>query len=295
MGMSLAARQSRWSAAVRQARAWLSLVRLDRTLAATLYALLGAYLVAGAGALAGSAVVRATAVVGLVVAFGFALNDYCDVQVDSIGRPHRPIPSGRISRRAAGRLAWVLAATALAIAATLGSRMAAIAAGTLLLSAAYSFRLKDTLLLGNGAMALLVSTIPIFGALAAGTVTPAVLAAAAMTFPYIFAQEVLYNVEDERDDRQAGLRTTATRLGVARALRLFRVLAGIFIVLAILPWVLGIARDGYLYAVLFCSVVPTLAVIGLLSLRSTADAISLAVNVTRLTWLSSFIPLVLLR
>ena len=295
MGMSLAARQSRWSAAVRRARAWISLVRLDRTLAATLYALLGAYLVAGAGALAGSAVVRATVVVGLVVAFGFALNDYCDVRVDSIGRPHRPIPSGRISRRAAGRLACVLAATALAIASTLGSRMAAIAAATLLLGAAYSFRLKDTLLLGNGAMALLVSTIPIFGAFAAGTLTPGVLAAASMTFPYIFAQEVLYNVEDERADRQAGLRTTATRLGVARALRLFRVLAGIFIVLAIFPWVLGIARDGYLYAVLFCSVVPTLAVIGWLTLRGTEEAISLAVNVTRLTWLPSFIPLVLLR
>jgi geranylgeranylglycerol-phosphate geranylgeranyltransferase len=293
--MSLARRRSGWAAVVRESRAWFGLVRIDRTLAAMLYVLLGAYLAGGAGVLADSAVVRATIVVGLIVASGFALNDYCDIRVDSIGRPHRPIPSGRVGHAAAGRLAWGLAATALAIAATLGPRMVAVAAGALVLSAAYSLRLKDTLVLGNGAMALLVSAIPVFGALAAGTVTPAVLAAASMTLPYIFAQEVLYNVEDEPADRQVGLRTTATRLGVARALTLFRTFAAIFIALALLPWLLGIARDRYLYAALLCSIVPMLAVIGLLTLRSGENAIRIAVNVTRLIWLSSFIPLVLLR
>ena len=293
--MSLARRRLGWSVVVGESRAWLSLVRFDRTLAATLYVLLGAYLAGGAGTLADSAVIRATIVVGLVVASGFALNDYCDVRVDSIGRPHRPIPSGRVARAAAGRLAWGLAAAALAVGVTLGPRMAAVAAGTLVLSAAYSFRLKNTLVLGNGAMALLVSAIPIFGALAAGTVTPAVLAAASMTFPYIFAQEVLYNIEDEPADREARLRTTATRLGIARALALFRTCAAIFIALALLPWLLGIARDRYLYSALLCSIVPTLAVIGLLTLPRGEHAIRLAVNVTRLIWLSSFIPLVLLR
>ena len=51
------------------------------------------------------------------------------------------------------------------------------AAGTVTLAAAYSFWLKNTLLLGNVAMAVLVASIPVYGAMAAGRVTLAVLAA----------------------------------------------------------------------------------------------------------------------
>ncbi|HEY4233938.1 MAG TPA: UbiA family prenyltransferase [Lacipirellulaceae bacterium] len=39
---------------------------------------------------------------------GMALNDYFDADLDAIERPQRPIPSGRLTLRAAGTLGWVL-------------------------------------------------------------------------------------------------------------------------------------------------------------------------------------------
>jgi geranylgeranylglycerol-phosphate geranylgeranyltransferase len=276
-------------------RALLELVRFDRTVAASLYTLLGAYLAADAARLLSSEVARAALVVGLVVAFGFAINDCCDVEVDTLGRPGRPIPSGRVSRRFAIAFAWSLAAAALAVAATLGPWLALYAAGTLALSAAYSFRLKSTLLLGNAAMAVLVSAIPLFGALAAGGATVAVASAALMIFPFVFAQEVLYNIEDEEQDRRAGLKTTATRLGPAGALRVVRWLGAAFVAVAILPWALGLASDPYLFAILICSVLPTIAVLVVLSVRTNDLAIARSVTTTRLIWVSSVLPLVLLK
>jgi hypothetical protein len=39
---------------------------------------------------------------------GMVLNDVCDIERDTIERPHRPIPSGRVSRLFAARLSWLL-------------------------------------------------------------------------------------------------------------------------------------------------------------------------------------------
>lgn len=51
---------------------------------------------------------------------GMVLNDYFDVEQDRRERPYRPIPSGRVSRRAAGRLGCALLAVGLLLAALAG-------------------------------------------------------------------------------------------------------------------------------------------------------------------------------
>jgi 4-hydroxybenzoate polyprenyltransferase len=51
---------------------------------------------------------------------GMALNDACDAALDARERPARPIPSGRVSRRAAFAVAGALLAAALALAALAG-------------------------------------------------------------------------------------------------------------------------------------------------------------------------------
>ncbi|NYF10433.1 4-hydroxybenzoate polyprenyltransferase [Leifsonia sp. AK011] len=53
---------------------------------------------------------------------GMALNDLADADLDAIERPERPIPSGRISRRAAGITAAALAAGGIAAAGIFGGR-----------------------------------------------------------------------------------------------------------------------------------------------------------------------------
>jgi 4-hydroxybenzoate polyprenyltransferase len=62
---------------------------------------------------------------------GMALNDFADRHTDSVERPERPIPSGRVSARTALALASGLTAAGVAVAAAGGGRRAAAVAGVL--------------------------------------------------------------------------------------------------------------------------------------------------------------------
>lgn len=100
---------------------------------------------AGTGALAGSSV--------LLYWAGMALNDYADREVDAVERPHRPIPSGRVSPGAALAAAALLTAASLGVAAAAGGRAALTGAVPLAAAVwAYDLALKGTPL-GAPAMA----------------------------------------------------------------------------------------------------------------------------------------------
>jgi geranylgeranylglycerol-phosphate geranylgeranyltransferase len=277
-----------------RALALMQLTRIEKPLGASLYALLGAYLGVGPDALVSARTYTAAAVVALVTAFGFVINDCCDVAVDALGKPQRPIPSGRISRLAAAAFAWTLAAAALLVSATLGPSAALFAAAAVAVSAAYSLRLKSTLLLGNAAVALLVAAVLAFGAMVAGGITVAVGLAAAITFPYIVGQEALFNLEDEDEDRAAGLRTTATQLGTERTRALVCNLLLTFMATALAPWILGQASAVYLFALLVFVLGPTGVLLYLLRRPLSPRAVSRAVRLSRLLWATSFVPLTLL-
>jgi 4-hydroxybenzoate polyprenyltransferase len=120
-------------------RDWIELARLSNLPTVLTNVLTG-------GALAGAALglewLRLTAagaaVVGLYVA-GMMLNDVADATHDSVVRPERPIPSGRVARRDAAGAVAVLAAAAVALLAALGP--APLAAGLLLLSCIVAYDL----------------------------------------------------------------------------------------------------------------------------------------------------------
>jgi geranylgeranylglycerol-phosphate geranylgeranyltransferase len=237
----------------------------------------------------------AALVVGLVVPYGFVINDYVDVAVDTLGKPGRPIPAGLLTRRDALAFAAALAAVALVIASALGPTMAVFAAATVVVATLYSFALKGTVLLGNACMGLLIAAIPIYGALAGGGVTPAVWVAASLMWLFDFSHEVLKTTADHVGDRAAGLATVATALGVDGAVRVFQTLALLFCAVALLPWPLGLASAGYATALLPCALLPTVGVIVLLARRSDDATITLALKVMRYMWISNLLPILLLR
>ncbi|GAB2975250.1 hypothetical protein GCM10023080_044940 [Streptomyces pseudoechinosporeus] len=75
---------------------------------------------------------------------GMALNDWADRTEDAIDRPHRPLPSGRISPRAALAAAGGLTAAGLALAARAGRRPLAVAGALAATVWAYDLILKRT-------------------------------------------------------------------------------------------------------------------------------------------------------
>lgn len=276
-------------------RTALSLMRVEKPLCATFFAFLGAWLVAPLPALWAAPALKAAACVGCITAFGFVINDCCDLAVDTLGKPSRPLPAGQVSLRAANAFAWAWAAAGLAFGASLGVVPALSAAGAVALSAAYSMRLKSTLLLGNVTVALLVAGVLVFGAFVVGRVTPTVLVAAGITFTYIVAQEALFNLEDEDEDRAAGLHTTATRLGTPRTARLVRMLLLVFAAVALAPWVAGFASAAYVTVLAALSLGPAAVMWWWLRPPVHAAAVSRAVRLSRLLWVTSFLPLALLK
>lgn len=281
--------------AARQWPAVVELVRPSKPVAAGLFTLLGAYLAAPPAQVLSAPVLVAASVVLLVTAFGFVVNDCYDLPVDRVGKPYRPIPSGRVSSSRAAGFAGLLALAALALSASLGWRFAVIALGAVALSWGYSSHLKSTLLLGNAAVAALVVAALVYGALAAGTPGAAVWMAAAISFPYIVAQEALFNLEDEDQDRAAGLRTTATRLGGDATARLVRALFGLFILTTMAPMALGPAAAAYVAAALVVLVAPTAFFLYLLRRPLSRTAVARVAKLSRLVWAASFLPLGLLK
>ncbi|WP_234334863.1 SCO3242 family prenyltransferase [Streptomyces sp. NRRL S-118] len=75
---------------------------------------------------------------------GMALNDWADRHEDALDRPHRPLPSGRITPRAALAASATLTAAGLALAARAGRGPFAVASALATTVWAYDLRLKHT-------------------------------------------------------------------------------------------------------------------------------------------------------
>lgn len=273
----------------------LRLMRVEKPLCAAAFTFLGAWLGGPAAMLLSGRVIAGAVCVFLITAFGFVINDCCDLRVDAIGKPGRPLPSQRVSVRGALALAWTLALAGLAVGLTLGAVPALFAAGAVTLSTLYSVRLKNTVLWGNASVALMVSAVLIFGAGLAGGSTSAAWMAAGMSFAYILAQEALFTLEDEDEDRAAGLRTTATVLGTDRAAALVRALLLLFAVAALWPTLTGQTSAWHASTLLVVSIAPALVLATWLRAPVKRAQIARAAWWSRWVWLSSFVPLALLK
>lgn len=262
---------------------------------AAAYSVIGAYLGAGLPLDAPLRVALAALATGLVVAFGFVINDYADLDIDRLAKPMRPLPAGMWSPRAALRLAAALVVAALAVALALPGVLLAIVCANLALAAAYALLLKRTVLLGNIAIALLNSSIVVFGSLAAGALTYLVWTVATMTLLYTLAQEVLYTVDDLEGDRAAGIVTTAVYFGAGPALWLFRALMLLALLSTLAPWLYGAGSVWYGAALLACTVAPVLLYVLPLARAGAPAAITRACAAVKVVRALSLLPLVLLQ
>ncbi len=274
---------------------WAELIRLRLVLSGVLYTYIGAYLAAGWRVLTATGVAQAALVVALVIAFGNVINDWLDANADSVAKPCRPIPSGRVSRSAAGLAAAILACAAMLAAAGLTNVQIAFALCTVALSAAYSWRLKGVLFLGHGSVGLLCGSILVYGGLAAGSVTLAGLIAAVMTFLYVFAQEVLFAVMEEEEDRATNVQTTVTQIGRVNGLRLFAGLAALFAVVSVWPLAAGSAPKFYPVALIPLTILPTIGMAWALMRRPTNGTVAACSSLSRVVWYSSVASIMLLR
>lgn len=152
---------------------------------------------------------------------GMALNDWADRDEDAVDRPHRPIPSGRISPRAALTAAGALTGAGLALAARAGRPALAVATGLAATVWAYDLRLKHTPA-GPAAMGAARGLDLLLGATATGAAPApraarAALTAAALLSTHTYAVTAVSRHEVQGGSTTAPLAALAAVAGIGGA------------------------------------------------------------------------------
>lgn len=194
-----------------------------------------------------------------------SFNDVCDVTIDRVNRPERPIPAGLVSVRLATGM-WLFASVVgLSAAALVSPEHLLIAAIAVLALVLYNLRLKRVLLAGNLLVSALVAVSLVFGALAVEG-SGAAFFAAAFAFLLTFVREVVKDVEDARGDSTAAARTLPLVVGNRAAVRVATAVAFVVVLLTPIPFLLLDYSSLYLSIVLAADAVIVGAVWWALSL-----------------------------
>jgi len=254
----------------------LEITRPHNLAVAALTILVG-WVVAGGGSPT-TALVVAVAMGTLVTAAGNVVNDYFDAEIDRINKPRRPIPSGRLTRRASWRYYWLLSAIAAAVALAGGAGVAACAVIWTACLYAYSAWLKTRLLLGNLMVSAVSASGFVLGAWLAGDVRAAFVPAL-LGFLFVMGREIVKDVEDARGDGAHGASTLALQLGARRALVVALAFFAVFVALVPWPYHLHLYDRNYLLTYV-CGVIPLLLVAALLMLRDSSPG-----NLLRVGWI----------
>lgn len=210
-----------------------------------------------------SLLVMATVV--LVTGAGNTINDYYDIHIDSINRPDRPIPSGRVSERSALYFALLLFAAGIFLTLWINYVCAAIAIFNSFLLVLYARNLKSMPLVGNVSVGYLTGSTFLFGGAVFGI--PGLYALAILfllaTFATI-AREIVKDIEDMEGDLREGAKTLPIIAGEKFAVILASSLGIIGIIASPYPYLTGLLGEGYLYLVVLADAVFVFAILAIL-------------------------------
>jgi geranylgeranylglycerol-phosphate geranylgeranyltransferase len=226
--------------------ALIEITRPHNMLAASLGVVAG-YWIAGGRDAAG--IWPAAVITALVTGAGNVINDWFDHEIDRTNKPRRPLPSGRLGRKAAirfyGFLCVALTAASLLLLPLTVALIVIVWQAALYL---YAARLKRALFAGNLLVASVSSSAFFVGALLAGR-PAACLVPVAIAFVFVFSRELVKGAEDVDGDSEAGVRTVAVVLGVEKAVMMAATLMVGLALLLPLPTLTGVYGRRYFYAV----------------------------------------------
>jgi len=176
---------------------------------------------------------------------GNVVNDCFDLPIDRVNKPRRPLPSGRITMRAAVALYAAAACAVLALAILVVPRsVAVLVVGWQVALFVYARWCKRWLVIGNLLVAAVSSSAFFAGAMAAGNAAAAIVPAA-IAFAFVVCREIVKGGEDLEGDRACGVRTIAVWAGRARAGRTAAVLMLALAALIPVPTLTLHYRVGY--------------------------------------------------
>lgn len=224
----------------------LEITRPFNSLFAGAAVLVGIYVQAGLSAVSSSVGIFAFLAIVLITAAGNVFNDYFDLESDAVNKPQRPIPSGRISEKAALVLGFTLAYLGIFAAYSINKNTMFLGLINITILYFYS-RIKEKTPFGNLVIAYLAGSVFLFAGLAAGSLAKVGILAE-MAGLATLAREITKDIEDERGDKFRKT-TLATYYGD----RIAGIVGGIVLISAIflstMPLKMDIFGTRYLYAI----------------------------------------------
>ncbi|MCL2141363.1 MAG: geranylgeranylglycerol-phosphate geranylgeranyltransferase [Methanimicrococcus sp.] len=249
---------------ISKVKAYLELMRYKNCLMAGLSALVAVFITASildyslVGDYIGSFVglLKIFSTVFLVTAGGNMLNDYYDVKIDRVNKPHRPIPSGRIGMKETLYLAALFFIIGIGVIYFICLEALVIGMINIVLLISYAKVLKRTILLGNFTVSYLTGSTFLFGAAFFGTEGIIVLMPLfLLAFLATAAREIVKDIEDVEGDSKDGAVTFPIRYGEKSAAYLAAFFGVVAIFLCPLPYFMDILSIHYFYVLaigIFC-------------------------------------------
>ena len=170
---------------------------------------------------------------GFISAFGYAINDIFDIEIDKINMPHRPIPSGSVSKQGAKYFTFFTFIAGLFFAILIDIVAVLLTLFGITLLYLYASNLKRSGFPGNLVVASLASIPFLFG----GFVTQSydtLIYPAAFAFLINLGRELIKDIEDVKGDELENVQSIALRYGVKPARNL--AFAILFVLIIIIPF-----------------------------------------------------------
>lgn len=180
-----------------------------------------------------------------ISAAGMVINDYYDLKIDKINAPKRPLPSGRMSERAALFYTIFLFMAGLFFSALLNVYCFSLALFNVLLEIFYSRNFKKYFLIGNVIVSWMAASTFLFGALLTFNFR-IVGILALLTFLVTMGREIFKSIKDLKGDRKMKLDTLPVAVGVDSAKKIAQGFIAAAVLLFPLPYFLGHLNIIYL-------------------------------------------------
>jgi len=217
------------------------------------------------------------------------INDYFDIETDSINRPNRPLITGTVQPQVALIMVIALFVFGTILAFTLPS-LATILAVTIALPLMifYSIWFKKIALIGNVIIALILGLTFVFAGAALHDwqtmLIPAILA-----FGLTLVREIIKDIADVEGDRRARLRTLPAIFGVRQTWLFTSIFAILIAVVVVIPYLTGIYNNWYLFFVIFCIEIPIGYIVFLAMKNPTISSAKQAAKILKLSTIAGVI------
>jgi 4-hydroxybenzoate polyprenyltransferase len=206
----------------------------------------------------------------LIAAGGYIINDYYDVKIDYVNKPHRVVIGKDIARRQAILFHVVLSVLGIGMGALLGLKIAAIHVFSVLLLWWYSNSLKRLTLVGNIAVAFLTGLSIYAIEVLYKTGNLSIMLYAVFAFFMTLIREIIKDIEDMKGDTTFGCKTLPIVYGIRKTKW---ILYGLILLFSIVVMVVNMIYDPlpFSYYILFLYVPLAFVVFKLIRADTTKD------------------------